>query len=66
MDRGEPWNRDDRVFAPYPDTWALGEGRPLQALITYPIARGTGSFALGYNVEYLLACVLTTLARSGR
>lgn len=65
MDRGEPWNRDDRVFAPYPDTWALGEGRPLQALITYPIARGTGSFALGYNVEYLLACVVTTLAAGG-
>lgn len=65
MDRGEPWNRDDRVFAPYPDTWALGEGRPLQALITYPIARGTGSFALGYNVEYVLACVLTTLAAGG-
>ena len=65
MDRGEPWNRDDRVFAPYPDTWALGEARPLQALITYPIARGTGSSALGYNFEFLLACVLTTLAAGG-
>ncbi len=65
MDRGERWNRDDRVFAPYPDTWALGEGRPLQALITYPIARWTGSFALGYNVEYVLACILTTLAAGG-
>jgi len=65
MDRGSSWNRDDRVFAPYPDTWALGEERPLQALITYPIARGTGSFALGYNFEFFLACVLTTLAAGG-
>ncbi|HSB35885.1 MAG TPA: hypothetical protein VLH41_03360 [Thermoanaerobaculia bacterium] len=65
LDRGEPWNRDDRVFAPYPDTWALGEGRPLQALITYPMARWTGSSALGYNVEYVLACILTTLAAGG-
>lgn len=57
FERGEAWNRDDRVFAPYPDSWGLSEGYLAQAIIGYPWARLTGSPAAGYNVAYALACV---------
>ena len=59
FERGEPWNRDDRVFAPYPDSWALSEGYLVEAIVGYPWARLTGSPAAGYNVAFALACVLT-------
>ncbi|MCM3878358.1 MAG: hypothetical protein NEA02_18315 [Thermoanaerobaculia bacterium] len=59
FERGEAWTRDDRVFAPYPDSWGLSEGYLAQAIIGYPWARLTGSFAAGYNVAYALACVFT-------
>ncbi len=58
FDRGEAWNRDDRVFAPYPDSWGLSEGYLAEALVGYPWARATGSLAAGYNVAYALACML--------
>jgi hypothetical protein len=58
FERGEPWNRDDRVFAPYPDSWALSEGYLAQAIVGYPWARLARSPAAGYNVPYALACVL--------
>jgi hypothetical protein len=57
FERGEPWNRDDRVFAPYADTWGLSEGYLVQAIVGYPWARLTGSLALGYDVPYALACI---------
>jgi hypothetical protein len=57
FERGEAWNRDDRVFAPYPDSWGLSEGFLVEALVGYPWARATGSVAAGYNVPYALACV---------
>lgn len=57
FERGAAWNRDDRVFAPYPDSWGLSEGYLAEAIVGYPWARLTGSFAAGYNVPYALACV---------
>ncbi len=57
FERGEAWNRDDRVFAPYPDSWGLSEGYVIQAIVGYPWARATGSLAAGYNVAYALSCV---------
>jgi hypothetical protein len=57
FERGEPWNRDDRVFAPYPDSWGLSEGFLAEAIVGYPWARATGSHAAGYNVPYALACI---------
>ncbi|HSB63083.1 MAG TPA: hypothetical protein VLJ18_02910 [Thermoanaerobaculia bacterium] len=57
FERGEPWNRDDRVFAPYPDSWGLSEGYLIQALVGYPWARASGSYAAGYNVPYALSCI---------
>ncbi len=54
-DAGDFSRRDDRVFAPYSDTWSLGEPFLLPSLIGYPWARLTGSVALGYNVPYFLA-----------
>lgn len=61
MDRGEPLTRDDRVFAPYPDTWALSEGYLLQGLLGYPAARVSGSAALGYNVPFFLGAAGTVV-----
>jgi hypothetical protein len=67
---GRAWNRwddgdfsrtDDRAFAPYPDTWAVGEPATLPALVGYPFARLWDSVALGYNVALYCACILTTL-----
>ncbi len=57
FERGEAWNRDDRVFAPYPDSWGLSEGYLVEAIVGYPWARLTGSPAAGYNVPYALACI---------
>ena len=57
FERGESWNRDDRVFAPYPDSWGLSEGYLVEAIVGYPWARLTGSPALGYAVPYALACL---------
>jgi len=54
-DAGDLSRRDDRVFAPYPDTWPLGEPFLLPSLVGYPFARLSGSPALGYVVPYLLA-----------
>ena len=54
-DLGDFSRRDDRVFAPYPDTWPLGEPFLLPALVGYPWARLTGSFAAGYNLPFFLA-----------
>ena len=54
-DAGDFSRRDDRVFAPYPDTWPLGEPFLLPSLVGYPFARLSGSPALGYVVPYLLA-----------
>ncbi len=58
FERLEPWNRDDRVFAPYPDTWALSEGYLVEAILGYPWARFSGTVAGGYNVAYALALML--------
>ena len=60
-----PLDRDDRVFAPYPDAWATGEPCLLPALVGAPWAALFRSHALGYNVPHFLACVLTTLAAGG-
>ncbi len=57
FERGEAWNRDDRVFAPYPDSWGLSEGYLIEAIVGYPWARLTGSPAAGYTVPWALACV---------
>lgn len=57
FERGEAWNRDDRVFAPYPDSWGLSEGYLAEAIVGYPWARLSGSPAAGYNVAYALASV---------
>ncbi len=68
---GRAWNRfdaadyrlhDDRVLAPYPDAWPLGEPFILPALVGYPFARLSGSLALGYDVPYLLSCVVGVAA----
>ncbi|HEX5854493.1 MAG TPA: hypothetical protein VFZ57_02640 [Thermoanaerobaculia bacterium] len=58
FERREAWNRDDRVFAPYPDSWGLSEGYLAEAIVGYPWARLTGSPAAGYNVPYAFACML--------
>ena len=57
FERGGPWNRDDRVFAPYPDSWGLSEGYLVEAIVGYPWARLTGSPAARYDVPYARACV---------
>ncbi|HMM34317.1 MAG TPA: hypothetical protein PKA62_06225, partial [Thermoanaerobaculia bacterium] len=54
--------RDDRVFAPYPDTWPLGEPFLLPSAIGYPWSRLAGSDALGYNVPYFLAAAVGCFA----
>jgi hypothetical protein len=57
FEHGGAWNRDDRVFAPYPDSWGLSEGYLAEAIVGYPWARAAGSIAAGYNVPYALACI---------
>lgn len=61
-DAGDFSGRDDRVFAPYPDTSALGEPWLLPALVGYPWARLSGSLAAGYNVPYFLAAAVACFA----
>lgn len=61
-DRGDFALRDDRVFAPYPDVWPLGDQFSLPALVGYPWARLSGSTALGYNVPYVLAAAIACFA----
>lgn len=61
-DGGDFVRHDDRVLAPYPDTFTLGEPWLLPALVGYPFARLTGSEALGYNVPYFLACAVACFA----
>lgn len=61
-DQGDFSRRDDRVFAPYPDTWPLGEPFLLPSLVGYPWARLTGSPAAGYNVPYFLATACAAFA----
>ena len=61
-DAGDFSRRDDRVFAPYPDTWPLGEPFLLPSAIGYPWSRLAGSDALGYNVPYFLAAVVGCFA----
>ena len=58
---GRPFNVDERVFAPYPNTWGLSDGYPLEAAIGWPFARLFGSAAAGYDVPFALGCVLATL-----
>ena len=62
FDRGEFASRDDRVFAPYPDAWVLGEPFLLPALIGHPWARLLDATAAGYNVALFFACVAATLS----
>lgn len=57
-DDGDLSRRDDRVFAPYADVWALGDPLTAPALVAYPFARLSGSKALGYDVAHYLACVV--------
>lgn len=61
-DVGDLARHDDRVFAPYPDSWTLGEPWLMPALVGYPWARLTGSPALGYNVPYFLAAAVACFA----
>ncbi len=61
-DLGDFALRDDRVFAPYPDVWPLGDQFTLPALLGYPWARLSGSSALGYNVPYVLAAAIACFA----
>ncbi|MGA7991243.1 MAG: hypothetical protein WCC53_07435, partial [Thermoanaerobaculia bacterium] len=56
FDRGDYASRDDRVFAPYPDAWAMGEPFLLPALVGYPWARLAAAPAAGYNVALWFAC----------
>src|SRR5262249_9210774 len=62
FDEGRPWNRDERVFAPYPDSWALSEGFLLEAIVSYPWALLFRSIALGYDVATFLGCALSVAA----
>lgn len=61
-DRGDLASQDDRVFAPYPDAWALGEPFLLPALVGHPWARLSGTAAPGYNVPLFLACAFAVLS----
>lgn len=58
---GRPFNVDERVFAPYANTWGLSDGYPIEAAIGWPFARLLSSPAAGYNVPYFLGCVLATV-----
>ena len=58
---GRPFNVDERVFPPYPNTWGLSDGYPLEAAVGWPFARLLGSAAAGYNVPFFLGCALATL-----
>jgi hypothetical protein len=61
-DRGDLALEDDRVFAPYPRAWALGEPFLLQALVGHPWARLSGAAAPGYNVPLFLACAFAVIS----
>ncbi|MGE5345113.1 MAG: hypothetical protein ACM3JH_04085 [Acidithiobacillales bacterium] len=61
-ERGDLALRDDRVFAPYPDAWALGEPFLLPALVGHPWARLSGTPAPGYDVPLYIACSATLLS----
>ncbi|MHB1045967.1 MAG: hypothetical protein ACYC4P_08125 [Thermoanaerobaculia bacterium] len=61
-DAGDFSRRDDRVFAPYPDTWPLGEPFILPSILGYPPARLADSPALGYNVPFFLAVAVACFA----
>lgn len=61
-ERGDFASRDDRIFAPYPDAWALGEPFLLPALVGHPWARLSGTAAPGYNVPLFLACAFAVLS----
>ncbi|MBK8596146.1 MAG: hypothetical protein IPN83_11270 [Holophagales bacterium] len=60
-DDGDFSRNDDRVFAPYPNVWAIAESSTALAAVGYPFYRLTGSFTFGYNAAYFLSCVLTAL-----
>ena len=60
-DEGDFSRRDDRVFAPYADAWALGDPLTAPAIVGYPFARLRGSEAFGYVVVHYLACVVAVL-----
>ncbi len=64
FDRGNFDARDDRVFAPYPDAWAMGEPFLLPSLVGYPWARLSGTPAVGYNIALWVACA-GSLASAG-
>lgn len=64
FDRGDFSFRDDRVFAPYPDAWAMGEPFLLPALVGYPWARLAAAPAAGYNLALWFACA-AALASAG-
>jgi hypothetical protein len=57
-DLGDFASHDDRILAPYPDVWLLGDQFLLPTVIGYPWARLSGSAALGYNVPYLVGAAL--------
>jgi hypothetical protein len=61
-DRGDFVPKDDRVFAPYPDAWALGEPFLLPALVGHPWAWLSGTAAPAYNVPFYLACAFALLS----
>ncbi|MFI5181967.1 MAG: hypothetical protein ACHQPI_11285 [Thermoanaerobaculia bacterium] len=61
-DRGDLSTQDDRVFAPYPDAWAMGEPFLLPALVGHPWARLLHAPAPGYNVPLYLACAAAVLS----
>ncbi len=61
FETGRPFNVDERVFAPYANTWGLSDGYPIEAAIGWPFARLLSSPAAGYNVPYFLGCVLATV-----
>jgi len=62
FDRGDFATHDDRVFAPYPDAWAMGEPFLLPSLLGYPWARLSGAPAAGYNLALWVACAVSLVS----
>ncbi len=60
FETGRPFNQDERVFAPYKDSWPLSDGYPIQAALGYPFARLLRSNAAGYNVPFAVGWALAT------
>jgi hypothetical protein len=60
-DAGDFSRRDDRVFAPYRDAWALGESLTAPSLLGYPFARLAHSEAFGYNIAHYLSSVVAVM-----